>query len=423
MFIFWGKKLVRRRIGYVADFCPVCRTLRCFKVKRVGTVPHVYYVSLGGEGDLVGHTRTCAGCNVDLDARPELYLGIHPHMLPPEELASATNPDWRLVHAERLKLEAALASDPATLSPEQRTTLLQEPFALLAPKAEERFRSPHFDPRTLGMLLGALVLVGLAAALGGAIPGAKTGLVILAVLIGVAGVAWQVAQTRRRWLRDVIFPTLLHALRPLRPTPREIEDALAASRRRGEQIGRKLDPARLIAALAADPARLSPAEVAMAATAVFAPGVLPRGPSTPAQAVPASPAPRPPSAEPAPAPAVASPARAPSLKLKYGGIRHRVTAADGEIMIGRAPDANIVVSEQHVSRHHASVIWDDDGRPLLVNLSQIGTSLQVDGVPPERVDTSTRLRGEGRIGLSGDFSYAEARKIVVAYEVKGDSDA
>lgn len=421
MFLIWGKKLVRRRIGYVADYCPICRGLRSFKVKRVGAVPHIYYFSLGREGDLVGYTRTCAGCNIDLDARPDLYLGIHPHMLPPEELAAATNPDWRLVHAERLKLEATFAADPAALTPQQRAMLLQEPVALLAPKAEERFRSSHFDRRTFGMLLGMVVLVALAAALGNAFPGAKDTLMTGAVLAGIAGVAWQAAQIKHRWFREVIFPTLVPALRPLRPTPQEIEALLRESRRRGEQFGRKLDPARLIAALAADPARRSPAEAAQATTAVFPPGSLPRGSSAPTP----HPAPTPP---PEPAPArgtdTASPARALGLKLKYGGIRHRVTAADGEIMIGRAPDANIVVSEQHVSRHHASVIWDDYGRPLLVNLSQLGTSLQVDGAPaPERVDTSTRLRGQGRIGLSGDYAYAEAQKIVVAYEVKGDPGA
>lgn len=422
-FIIWGKKVVRRRIGYVADFCPVCRELRSFKVKRVGLVGHVYYVSFG-EGELAGHVRTCSVCDVDLEARPEHYLGIHPDKLDLQELAALTNPDWRKKHAARLALEQARATDPGGLSPQDRAFLLQEPFALLAPKAEERFRASHFDARTLAAIAGLFVLVALAGAIGEAVPAAKDGLIFAAVVAGIALVTWQVTQIKHRWFRAKIFPTLLLALRPLRPTPQEIERILDEHRRRGDQIGRKLDPRRLIAALAEDAAEQTALAAAAAATATFPAGSLPRTPAAspvprPAPAPASSPAP-PPSPAPAPTAAPAAAARAPVLKLKFGGIRQRFSAVDGEIMIGRAPDANIVVSEQHVSRHHASIIWDDFGNPLLVNLSQIGTSVQVDGQrAPERVETSTRLTGQGRIGLSAEFAFAEEHQITVAYEVKG----
>jgi hypothetical protein len=112
--------------------------------------------------------------------------------------------------------------------------------------------------------------------------------------------------------------------------------------------------------------------------------------------------------------------RVPGLKLKYGGVRHRVTKADGEIMIGRDVDANILVNAPHVSRHHASIIWDDEGYPLIVNLSKSGTSLKIDGQSePVSFSSSTRLEGEGRIGLAEDFAYAEAQQTVVIYELKG----
>jgi len=261
------------------------------------------------------------------------------------------------------------------------------------------------------------VLLALAGALAKAAPAAEGTAFLIAFVAGIVLVSWQVTQIKHRWFREAVFPTLLPALRPLKPSPQEIEDILGDLKRRGERIGKKLDPQRLIAALAAVPTPL--------AAATIAPPPVSGPVRTPAAA------PSPPHRVPEPvltpvtlaAPEVARPAPAakpPGLKLKYGGIRHRVTAADGEIMIGRAPDANIVVSEQHVSRHHASIIWDDYGNPLLVNLSQIGTSVQVDGQPsPERVETSIRLKGQGRIGLSGEFAYAEEHQIVVAYEVKG----
>jgi FHA domain len=320
-----------------------------------------------------------------------------------------------------LRLEEAFAADPARLSPQERMFLLQEPFYLLTPKAEERFRSSHFDWRTLLALLGWGVMFAIAAALGGAFPSAAEALGVLAFFAGAALVVWQVAQIKHRWFRETIFPTLVPALRPLKPSPAEIEAILKESKRRGEQIGKNLDPRRLMAALAAAPVPLAPL-----AAATLVPPPPPPAPVRVPEPAPA-PAPEAPKASP-PASVAASdqastpapPHKPPGLKLKYGGVRLRFTAADGEIMLGRAPDANIVVSEQHVSRHHASIIWDDFGSPLLVNLSQIGTSVQVDGQPAaERVETSIRLKGRGRIGLSGEFAYAEEHQSIVAYEVKG----
>ena len=115
------------------------------------------------------------------------------------------------------------------------------------------------------------------------------------------------------------------------------------------------------------------------------------------------------------------PARQPVLKLKFGGVRHRVSAADGEIMIGRAPDAHILVSAPHVSRHHATLIWDSDGYPVLVNLSQSGTSLKPSGGAPRVVEKSCALEGEGAIGLFAEYAFAEANGTVVTYEAKWPS--
>jgi hypothetical protein len=123
----------------------------------------------------------------------------------------------------------------------------------------------------------------------------------------------------------------------------------------------------------------------------------------------------------APAPAAEPQAprpRRPVLKLKHAGVRHRVSAADGEILIGREPGVNILVAAAHVSRRHATITWDPDGYPLLVNLSKSGTSVQASGQPAAVVEGSLRLEGEGRIGLAQDFAYAEAEKTVVTYEAK-----
>jgi hypothetical protein len=41
--IIWGTKRTLNKLGYVADFCPLCRQSRAFSVSRVGKVGHFYY--------------------------------------------------------------------------------------------------------------------------------------------------------------------------------------------------------------------------------------------------------------------------------------------------------------------------------------------------------------------------------------------
>jgi hypothetical protein len=36
MAVIWGRKKVERKLGFVAEFCPICRTPREFEVSRVG---------------------------------------------------------------------------------------------------------------------------------------------------------------------------------------------------------------------------------------------------------------------------------------------------------------------------------------------------------------------------------------------------
>jgi hypothetical protein len=60
LFIFWGTKAVTRRLGHAADFCPICREIRGFRIARLGKAGHLYGVALGA-GELLGHQKTCLG--------------------------------------------------------------------------------------------------------------------------------------------------------------------------------------------------------------------------------------------------------------------------------------------------------------------------------------------------------------------------
>lgn len=47
MIIVWGRKVVRRKAGYVADFCPCCRGLRPFMLYAHRSVAHIQRIPLG----------------------------------------------------------------------------------------------------------------------------------------------------------------------------------------------------------------------------------------------------------------------------------------------------------------------------------------------------------------------------------------
>src|SRR5688572_32981772 len=81
MLIWWGRKATKKTLGRVADFCPLCRALAPFTVVEHGTVGHVYSIPLGSR-ELVGHTRTCNACKVDLNAQPRRYAMIFERVMP-----------------------------------------------------------------------------------------------------------------------------------------------------------------------------------------------------------------------------------------------------------------------------------------------------------------------------------------------------
>jgi len=58
MSIIWGRKQVEKRLGYVADFCPICRDINPFLVSSVGVAEHIYYLPIG-KGELISHIAEC----------------------------------------------------------------------------------------------------------------------------------------------------------------------------------------------------------------------------------------------------------------------------------------------------------------------------------------------------------------------------
>src|SRR2546423_702000 len=163
MFIVWGTKRIERKKGTVADLCPTCREIRSFQLVRVGLASHVYYLSFG-EGKLAGYIIRCDACGVMLNVDPTRYASTakdsHSGV---EVLVRDTFPNFREVCAERLELEERIKRTPGSFSPEERNSLLMEPFTLLNPMVEQRFaNSTEMDRKSgLGCIGTLLASVGL----------------------------------------------------------------------------------------------------------------------------------------------------------------------------------------------------------------------------------------------------------------------
>jgi hypothetical protein len=249
MFIVWGKKLVYRKVGFVADFCPICRVARPFELKRVGSAGHVYYIS-AGEGELVGFERHCQECKTSLRAEPTDYASVSKNELPLSELIQRTFPNLAQALKDRLALEERVQRHPESLSLEERHALIRNPFLLLSPKVEKRFAATHIDKEIGLSIVGAICLLVVGPGVAHALAPDQAELsVLLFIVLGLALVAWQITASGGRFMRREVVPVLAASLRPLRPTEPEISSVLSELKQLRHKMASKLKPADLLAQL------------------------------------------------------------------------------------------------------------------------------------------------------------------------------
>ena len=245
MFIIWGTKRVEKKQGLVADFCPVCRDVRAFYLLRVGMAGHVYYLSFG-EGKLAGHIIQCTQCQLRLAVNPMQYASVETHgrSTDIEALVRTTFPKLREVYAKRLALEAQCRRTPTTLTPDERASLLIEPFQLLNAGVEARIKNTRLDKQSglgfLGTLIVPLVLLSIAVSLREPLQEQMLAIAGITFLVGLLYTFVQLGLGPQRFVRNQVVPSLARALDPLEPTPDELTACLKKCQTAGLRIGKKL---------------------------------------------------------------------------------------------------------------------------------------------------------------------------------------
>jgi hypothetical protein len=245
MFIVWGRKLVYRKAGFVADFCPLCRSVQTFVLQRVGSAGHVYYVTVG-EGDLVGYERTCQTCGTSLAANHRTYASIAKKAVPLADLRRETFPNLDEAHKDRLELEDKVRRSPSFLSPDERRELIRSPFMLLAPKVEQRLASTHLDKEIGFSFLGAFLIGSIGPALAHAVaPDFEGESFLFFWAVGIGVIIWQFMMSGHRVVKRQVVPVLARALAPLKPSETELQAVLAELKQHKTKLGSKLKVADL----------------------------------------------------------------------------------------------------------------------------------------------------------------------------------
>ena len=263
MILIWGKKRKLKTLGYVSDFCPICRDARPFKLERVSLAGHVYYISLGA-GETVGFLRTCGTCGAVLEAEPTRYREVAPEPARQiSDLIAKTFPDLREALAARFAIEEKIRRAPHQLTEAEREALVREPFVILAPQAEARLAGDtQFDRESgLGCLLtlaipAALVFLLLPALLylfgnaGSKKLGPVVGIAALALFgVGLVYTLVQLALAPGRWIRRMLLPKIAAALAPLKPSEQELDACLSRLATADLRIAKKLNVPQILEAI------------------------------------------------------------------------------------------------------------------------------------------------------------------------------
>jgi hypothetical protein len=247
LLLHWRKKNVETPVGFVADFCPICRDIRSFRLMRMGIAMSFVEIPLG-QGKEVGHYIECTECKVPFWAEEQKYSFVAEANQPDIDLlVETTNLPLRFAYANRLELEGELRKRTARLSRDIRTSLLMEPLIALSLMVEKRFAdSGRIDAQSSFGCLGTVVVVAGALFYSTRLrgPAQDRALVVMGILLAI-GVGYNLLQLHDapgRFVKTEVARTAARALKPLGPSRTELEDCLKKCRQMDLRIGKVLKP-------------------------------------------------------------------------------------------------------------------------------------------------------------------------------------
>ena len=252
--VIWGTKRKLEKLGKAADFCSICHRVQPFEISRVNMVKHVYYIPMGG-GKVVGHLASCTECSVTIFVDTARYKTYSDQVaISLQDLIRETNPGLEDELKNRLPLEKKIWNKQQ-LDPDERRFLISEPFNVISPMMEMRYKDSLPLDKVTGrscLLTIAIPLVVLFISSLFYRSGVGDYLKLVAYVlvgIGVLITLFNIFTTQSRYLDRFIYPLFAKALSPLSPTLDEITTAVNKYKKLGLIVGRKIKPQRIYDAI------------------------------------------------------------------------------------------------------------------------------------------------------------------------------
>lgn len=245
MFVVWGKKKVEKKLGYVAEFCPICRKITAFKLIGAGLIGHLYFIPIG-RATLNEHRAQCQECFSSKKVKPFAYKSYARNCnMEIDELEKETFPDIRNFYAEQLNTEEKIRRKEV-FSKDERQKMLEAPFFYLAPELESKYADKPWDKESVFGCLGTLIIPPLLVVIGVNLfksENLKDISGISALVLFATGLITTVMLNMlspSRYMKRRIYPALGLALRPLKPSEEEIKQCLEKLKAAGYLIGKKI---------------------------------------------------------------------------------------------------------------------------------------------------------------------------------------
>lgn len=141
LFVIWGRRRIAKTLGYVADYCVVCRKITKFEVIRTTIANHIFFIPIETP-TLLGTMQSCQKCAAEFDFTPDRFKSLAKHSFRSvDELSTITFPSVYETFRERLEIERQLKIDPNSIDPQIRAELMMEVFRLALAHCREGSRS------------------------------------------------------------------------------------------------------------------------------------------------------------------------------------------------------------------------------------------------------------------------------------------
>lgn len=249
MFIHFGWKTTRKKLGRVADYCLICHSRRSFQLVRSARSFHLYLIPVG-KPEVLGHQRVCDVCGQRYSADPKSYVSISKGKADDLELLiRETNPGLSAGLAAEAALNRRLQNKQLPIG--DRSGMIAGPFHAVYPLIRERALTTHLDRWSGPSVVATVVLPLLILALGVGNPPSELALYVGGGLL-VTSLALLVTDVPR-YVRRVVNPRLLQALAPFDVTLEELQ-TLAADDPIVGKVARRVGLARLHRILRPEPA-------------------------------------------------------------------------------------------------------------------------------------------------------------------------